>query len=201
MKKSFKVFLAALVMAIAVPASASAFEWSECWCNYGGRLEKGDVIVNVGTGLWEPDVGFWNYYDSWFFPTTMVEVQVAQPIWKLPFTFGGYAGYRAFGYKVVDHHEWIDGRLVPVYNNYAYCGLFLGGEAAYHIQFPPEGLDLYVVTRLGASIPFINPGNLGFFDYFNHGEALGANWYFGDTFGVNLEVGYPMLKAGISLQF
>ena len=195
MKKSFKALLAAFFIAFAIPASATAFEWSECWCNYGGGIEKGDFILNASSGLWFSDAAYWAMDGSWFIPPVMVELQFAQPIWKLPFTFGGYAGFRAYGYKYNTVEE---NKIVK--KNTSYWGMFFGGEAAYHVQLPPEGLDLYVVTRLGGSIPFVRPEYSWVADYFNFGEAIGANWFFGN-FGVNVEFGYPMTRAGITFKF
>ena len=58
MRKSLKAFFAAFILAFAVPASVSAFEWSECWCNYGGGIEKHDFIINVDGGIWYEVFGY-----------------------------------------------------------------------------------------------------------------------------------------------
>lgn len=190
MKKTFKALMAVLVLLMTAPLAAKDFDWSECWCNYGGGIEKGDLIVNIDGGLYFADLAYLAVYDNaWFIPPVMVEVQFAQPIWKLPFTFGGYAGLRAYGYKDANDETC------------AYWATFFGAEAAYHVMLPPEGLDVYVVSRLGGNIPFIHPDSDWIPDYFHIGEAIGASWYFGDVFGLNLEFGYPMSKFGISLKF
>ena len=188
MKKTFKALMAVLVLLMTAPLAAKDFDWAECWCNYGGGIEKGDVIVNIDGGLWFSDTVYLGYKNSWFIPPVMVDVQVAQPIWKLPFTFGGYAGLRAYG--------WSDGN-----NTNSYWGVFFGGEAAYHVMLPPQGLDVYAVTRLGGAIPFVRPDDYWVPDYFHFGEAIGASWYFSDSFGLNLEFGYPLTKFGVSLKF
>jgi len=192
-------FLAILMFLLCgTSLSAKDFDWSECWCNYGGGIEQGDFIVNVDGGLYFSDFAYALAYDDfWFIPPVMVEVQYAQPIWKLPFTFGGYAGIRAYGYKYETRE---DGRWVKKTD--AYCALFFGGEAAYHVQLPPEALDVYVVTRIGGNIPFVKPGNSAWVpDYFHVGEAIGANWFFSDFFGVNAEFGYPFSKIGVTFKF
>lgn len=201
MRKSLKAFFAAFILAFAVPASVSAFEWSECWCNYGGGIEKHDFIINVDGGIWYDVFGYSQFNDFWFIPPVMVDVQFAQPIWKLPFTFGGYAGFRSYGYSYIDHHEWIDGKYTPIYHSTSFWGMFVGAESAYHIQLPPEHLDVYVITRLGATIPFITSRYWDASECFNAGGALGANWFFNDVIGVNLEFGYPMTKFGLTLKF
>ncbi len=201
MRKSLKALFAAFVFALAVPASVSAFEWSECWCNYGGGIENHDFIINVDGGIWFSEFAYTNFKDFWFIPPVMVDVQFAQPIWKLPFTFGGYAGFRSYGYSYIDRHEWIDGKYTPVYASTAFMGMFVGGEAAYHIQLPPEQLDVYAVSRVGATIPFMTPHHWDAFECFNAGGAIGANWFFNKNFGLNLECGYPMTKFGLTLKF
>lgn len=167
MRKSAKGLIAALVLLFAAPLSAGDFDWSQFWCNYGGGIEKGDLIVNVDTGFGLGGYGL--------LPIA-VDVQIAQPIWKLPFTFGGW-GVVTF----------IGGFSATV-----------GGEAAYHVMLPPEKLDVYAAVKVGVWLG-------GFGDVFwllpSIGGSLGATWYFTDMIGVNLEVGYPLLKAGLSLKF
>ncbi len=197
-----KLSLVAILMVLLCGTSLSAksFDWSECWCNYGGGIDKGNFIVNVDGGLYFSDFTYAGLYeDFWFMPPVMVEVQYAQPIWKLPFTFGGYAGIRGYGYTYLDHY---DNHFNKVYAKANYWSLFFGGEAAYHVQLPPEALDVYVVTRIGGNIPFVKPGHSAWVpDYFQVGEAIGANWFFGDNFGVNAEFGYPFSKIGVTFKF
>ncbi len=198
MRKSLKALFAAFVFALAVPASVSAFEWSECWCNYGGGIENHDFIINVDGGIWFSEFAYTNFKDFWFIPPVMVDVQFAQPIWKLPFTFGGYAGFHGYSYKY-DSWDATKGRYEK--KETSYWGVFFGGEAAYHIQLPPKGLDVYAITRIGGNVPIVKPSAHWVTEYFHIGEAIGANWFFGDFFGVNLEFGYPFSKAGVTLKF
>lgn len=196
--KKLKLLAILMVLFCGSTLSAKSFDWSECWCNYGGGIRKGDFIINVDTGLWYTDFAYTNYTGYWCFPPVMVEVQYAQPIWKLPFTFGGYAGLHAFGYKYWDGKN-SAGR--DIYKETAYWGLIFGTEAAYHIQLPPKGLDVYAVTRIGGTIPLKSPDYYWDAEYFHIGEAIGANWFFGDFFGVNLEFGYPFTKIGATFKF
>lgn len=184
MKK--RSLIAVLVFLIAgATLSAKDFDWSECWCNYGGGIKEGDFILNVAGGVYYNDINSYAAYDGfWYIPPVMVDFQYAMPIWKLPFTFGGYAGFRGFGYE--------DG---------TYWGTFFGGEATYHIQFPPEELDLYATTRIGANIPFVKPNEHWHPDYFQFGQSLGANWFFNNGFGLNLEFGFPFSKFGVTFKF
>ncbi len=196
--KRFKIFVALMVLLCGTSLYAKSFDWSECWCNYGGGISEGDFIVNVSTGIIYTDVAYAVYDDFWFIPPVMVEVQYAQPIWKLPFTFGGYAGLHAYGYS---YDVWNSEKGKWIAKDASYWAVFFGGEAAYHIQMPPKGLDLYAVTRIGGNIPFVKPGKYWTPDYFQFGEAIGANWFFGDTFGVNAEFGYPFSRIGATFKF
>ena len=182
--KKFKLLAVLAILFSFTSLSAKEFDWSECWCNYGGGISQGDFILTVDGALCFPDFENTNGYGFWFVPPVMVEFQYAQPIWKLPFTFGGYAGTRLWGV-----------------GNYTYFGMFFGGEAAYHIMLPPSGLDVYAVTRIGCNIPFTRTYYWTVWNYLQFGTGLGANWFFNDTIGVNLEIGYPFTKLGVSLKF
>ena len=195
--KKFKLAAILIVLFCGTSLYAKDFEWSECWCNYGGGIEQGDWIINASSGLFFNDLKYANHDGFWFIPPVMLEVQYAQPIWKLPFTFGAYAGLRAYGY---DYKIKEDGETVK--KSTSCWVIFTGAEAAYHIMLPPEGLDLYAVSRLGLFIPVVEPhGGWGFSDWVDAGSAIGANWFFGDLIGVNLELGYPFSKIGVTLKF
>ena len=186
--KKFTLVAALLVLFCGTSLAAKDFDWSQCWCNYGGGIKQGDFIINADIGLLYDDFALSGYDGYWFCPPIMAEVQYAQPIWKLPFTFGGYAGIHGWGYK-------------NSYYKATFMALFFGGEAAYHVQLPPKGLDLYLITRIGANIPLKNDYYAYYSGYFQFGEAIGANWFFGDVFGVNFELGYPFTKLGVTFKF
>ena len=192
MKKTFKALIAALVLLMAAPLTAKDFDWSQCWCNYGAGIKQGDVIVNIDGGLWYGDLAYSLKNGGFILPPVMAEIQFAQPIWKLPFTFGGYFGTRAYGWVENDQKQ-------------LYWGVFFGGEASYHMQLPPENLDLYATTRVGGGFPLAKPASADWnpdpLDLFHPGLAFGASWYFNKTFGLNLEFGAPMSKFGVSLKF
>lgn len=199
MSKKIKVLLAVLVLLCSTSAFAKDFDWSQCWCNYGGGIKEGDFIVNVDAGLYFSDFAYSAYDGYWFLPPLMVDVQYAKPIWKLPFTFGGYAGVRAFGYN---NRYYNTSTGVYVNNVYTRWILFAGAEAAYHVMLPPDGLDVYAVNRIGFNIPFANVStNYSLLDIFEINYALGANWFFNDSFGLNLELGAPISKFGVTFKF
>ena len=176
MKKKFLAVFAALF--VFGTAGAFAFDWSQCWCNYGGGVEKGDVILHVDTGL-----GPWLFGNKdWNVPYVEVGVNVAGYIWKLPFTFGGYVGTDIHGYQ-----------------DYFYTRLFTGGDIAYHIQLPPKIMDLYAGNRIGVVLylgDYSKNWNMTY-DFYT-----GINFFFTEAFGLNVEVGsVNWLRAGLSFKF
>lgn len=198
MKK--RSLIAVLVVLIAgATLSAKDFDWSECWCNYGGGIKEGDFLLTVSGGVDYSDLNAYGAYDGfWYLPPVMVEFQYAMPIWKLPFTFGGYAGIRGYGFS---YDVWNQEKNKHETKNTSYWGTFFGGEATYHMQLPPKELDLYATTRVGANIPIVKPSEYWKPDYFQFGSACGANWFFSNGFGLNLEFGYPFSKIGVTFKF
>ncbi len=187
--KRFKLFAVIAALFCCSSLYAKDFDWSQCWCNYGAGLKQGNMLVTIDGGLWYNDLSYWGYKNAWVLPPVMVEVQYAQPIWKLPFTFGGYAGLRGYGWET------------PEGNRAKYLGFFFGGEVEYHVMLPPENLDVYAVTRIGAGIPLARPDANGWTadpsDFFHTAGAIGASWFFNKKTGINLEFGYPMTKFGV----
>ena len=176
MKKKFLAVFAALF--VFGTAGSFAFDWSQCWCNSGGGIEQGDFILHVDTGL-----GKWMGQDrDWAVPYVEVGLNYAGFIWKLPFTFGGYVGSDVRGY-----HDDLFARL------------FTGGDIAYHIQLPPEIIDLYAGNRVGVVI------YMGDYDHnwdWTFDFYAGANFFFTDSFGLNVEAGsFNWLRAGLSFKF
>ncbi len=185
-----KISLVAALMVLLCGASLSAkdFDWSQSWCNYGGGIKEGNILVSVDAGLDFSDFVYAGYYGYWFMPPVMVDVQYAKKAGKLPFTFGGFAGLSGYGYNGSSY-------------NYHWWNIFFGAEAAFHPMLPPEKLDVYIVTRIGANIPITNTGYVTFSDYILFGEAIGINWFFSDKVGLNAEVGYPFQKIGVTFKF
>ena len=194
-----KISLVAALMVLLCGASLSAkdFDWSQSWCNYGAGIKEGDFLVTADVGLDFSELAYAGYTNGWFMPPVMVEVQYAKKIWKLPFTFGGFAGVSGHGYT---SHWWYTygGNTVDYYDKYYWWDIFFGAEAAYHAKLPVDTLDVYVVTRLGANIPVTNAGSI---NYVHFGEAIGINWFFSDKVGLNAELGYPFTKVGVTFKF
>lgn len=183
MKRILKALLAFAIFSISSTAFAKDFDWSQSWCNYGGNIKQGDFLLNANVGI-PYDV----FNQSWFIPSFQVEFNYAQPIWKLPFTFGGYAGMYGFGKNV-------NGYKASTFNMYT------GFQIAYHVMLPPEKLDTYLVQRMGLGIALYGQDNSGSQIFFDGGFALGASWFFTDKLAATLELGYPRNTLGILFKF
>ena len=185
-----KISLVAVLMVLLCGASLSAkdFDWSQSWCNYGGGIKEGDFLVTVDAGIDFTDFAYLSNTNGWFMPPVMVEVQYAKKIWKLPFTFGGYAGVSGYGWRGTGYSDY-------------WWNIFFGAEAAYHAKLPAEKLDVYIVTRIGGNVPITNWRTTYAGDYILFGEAIGLNWFFSDKVGLNAELGYPFTKVGVTFKF
>lgn len=187
MTKRIRLLFISFILLCGTNLYAKDFQWSECWCNYGAGIQKGDKILSI-------DAGFpWDYFDvfnagGWAIPTVAVDFQVACPIWKLPFTFGGYGTFDLQHYDVGP-------------KSYTFTGFAFGASSIYHIMLPPEKLDLYSGLKAGVAVDFSSYYKPGFVLSFDWGYILGASWYFSDDFGVNLELGYPLNKFGMVFKF
>ncbi len=189
-----KKIIATVAAVFALGTSAFAFEWSECWKNYGGGIEKGDMILSVGLGL---NYGAFTYLGDdggYFIPNILADFEIAHPIWVLPFSFGGYLGFDGYGWKS-------DGE----YNSWTRTSL--GGLAKYHVQLPVEKLDVYLGLKMGVSIW----NNKWDYDndesgsdviwHFDGNYVLGASYYFTDLIGLNAELGYPYTRVSVAFKF
>ena len=187
MCKKIITLFASIILLCGTSLFASDFDWSTCWCNYGADIEKGDKILTVDAGI--P----WTYFEAFntggfAIPEIIIDFQVACPIWKLPFTFGGYG---SFGFE--SYH----------YGNDVYSHVLTtaGASATYHIKMPPKQLDLYTGLKSGVRIDWSKYYSSGHDIGFDYGFNIGASWYFSKTFGLNLELGYPINKFGMVFKF
>lgn len=163
MKKICKSILAGLTVLIAGTfAFAEDFDWSQCWCTYGGGLKQGDIIVNVGAGInWDGDSNIDVSAKSWFVPAVEATLEVPVMIWKLPFSFGGSFAYDAYG------RNYSDDRL-----NYSQHRITTGAMVKYHVHLPPKNLDLYAGQKVGFGT-LLWPHTNGWDVFFYHSEMLG----------------------------
>lgn len=185
--KKLKGLFAALIMLCSTSVFAGDFDWSQCWCNYGAGIEKGDMIVDVAVGLNDEFFRPFGQNSAWSLPYMEAAFDVALPIWKLPFSWGGFYGLNIGG---ANGNGW----------NYSLFSMNFGGQVKYHVLLPVDNLDVYAGIRLGANLAFSNAWNPYFGFYYD--GFLGAHYFLNDNFGFVAEFGYPVwLKAGISLKF
>lgn len=186
MCKKIKALFVSLVL-LSGSLFAGDFDWSQCWCNYGAGIKKGDKVLTVDAGI--P----WTYFDAfnsggWAIPQVTIDFEVAAPIWKLPFTFGGYGGFGLESFH---------------YGNEAFTHVLtsVGAAATYHVMMPPKGLDLYAGLKTGIKIDWSDYYTANFDVRFDYGFNIGASWFFSDVFGINLELGYPINRFGMVFKF
>lgn len=194
--KKLKGLLVAVMMLCSTSVFAKDFDWSQCWCNYGAGIEKGDMIVDVAVGL--NDSFFYGFgVDRWSIPYVDAAFDVALPIWKLPFSWGGFVGTNFSG---ANGKGWSSSMW---YFNF-------GGQVKYHILLPVDNLDVYAGVRLGANLVTSTHhdeiANKTATDlsgsHFYWSGFLGAHYYLNKTFGFVAEFGHPVwFKAGVSLKF
>ena len=133
-------------------------------------------------------------YDDWSTPYVEVGLNYAGSIGKLPFTFGGFVGTDFHGYK------WYNSTYTDL-ESYVWMSLSFGGDIAYHIQLPPEIIDVYTGLRLGYCLGFdFHDGETD--GYFLYDPYLGANFFFTKSFGLNVELSYQnWVRAGLIFKF
>ena len=186
-----KKLVAIAVALFSMVASVSAYEWKDCWQNYGGGIKENQFIVNVGAGI---NSAMFDGHDL-VFPPIELSVEFTQKIWVLPFGFGGFFAYDgSLDKETVEGYEYAE----------AVNNLYFGGLIKYHVQLPIENLDVYARTYLGANVHMwensekSSDTKTSFYSEW----GIGATWYFSDLFGVNVELGYPtIVKAGVSFKF
>ena len=193
--KKLKGLLVAVMMLCSTSVFAKDFDWSQCWCNYGAGIKSGTITFDIATGFNETFTRPFENPNSWSIPYFDVTFDIALPIWKLPFSWGAFAGSNFGGASGKDL-------------TYSMWFFNFGGHVKYHVLLPVENLYVYAGFRFGASIGqgITNSNGVEYVDVTGSGfywsGFLGAHYYLNKNFGFIAEFGYPVwLKAGISLKF
>ena len=193
--KKFKGLFLAIMMLFSAPAFAADFDWSQCWCNYGAGITPGTMSADISLGFNDNFFDPFDLKNGWSLPYIEGSFDVAYPIWKLPFSWGGFFGVN------------IGGASSDV-AKYSMFVMNFGGQIRYHIMLPIEKLDVYTGIRLGAKIAVAktkvndvtNKDLSGSGFYWS--TFIGAHYYLNKTFGFVLEFGYPVwAKTGVSIKF
>lgn len=193
--KKFKGLFLAIMMLFSTSAFAADFDWSQCWCNYGAGIKPGTMTADISFGINDNFFDPFELNKGWALPYMEAAFDVALPIWKLPFSWGGFFGTNIGGSK-------------DDYCNYSMFFMNFGGQVRYHVLLPVDNLDVYAGVRLGAKVAVSKTDENGKVskDYAGSGfywsTFLGAHYYLNKTFGFVLEFGHPVwVKTGISLKF
>lgn len=207
MNKKFSVIFLAVLALFSTNLFAKDYKWSDVWCTYAADLKTGDVIINADAGLhanmFKKQALTISRLD-WLFPYSEASFDVMSQIWKLPFSFGGYAGFGMSQFTELNYGL----RLGKVFgyakiNNTASVGTTM----KYHFHLPAESLDIYAGVKFGVQYLYqtydivyakFNKSNWDFELY----PVVGFNWLFAKNFGLNVEFGgQEWVKAGLSFCF
>lgn len=208
MKKIVISILASFVL-FSGTAFASKFNPADVFLNYGGGIEKGDMITKVSVGMpWSSFDAF--NHGGWAVPSILGSFEVAVPIGRVPFSFGGYLGldlkaynpyygggyWDEYGYWHPDN-RYYEGYYAPYSKNYTHFIMRFGGSASYHVNIPVRGLDVYLGTKLGMAVDISDYYKNNVHLSLDWGLNIGASYFFNDTIGVNLDLGYPYGSVGV----
>jgi len=186
-----KRILLILVLLLGFTAvSLSAWEPNDLTKFPPGMNEK-NWIINLGVGLGS-DIGTSGYYTHLPSFKVTVDKNVGISDKKLPFFFGGLAGYTGHGYD--GYYKWFNHRIP------------LGFRAGYHFNWGVKNLDTYAVTTAGWIIDFYTGDNVGRTSYNNFlfDIDIGARWFLNNFFGFWAELGFGTLSyldIGVSFKF
>ncbi len=209
MNKKILVLATAMLMSLSTTVFAKEYKWSDVWCTYASDLKSGDVIVNVDAGLHEYlfNKNIYAYPSmNWFLPYSEASFDVISQIWKLPFSFGMYAGAGLSKYTDTMGVGFYPNRTYFQYSRTNQIAT-VGTTMKYHFHLPVESMDIYVGFKAGVKyltqVYGIYYGNV----VCSNWEAIvdpvvGFNWLFAKGFGLNCEFGgETWVKAGLSFCF
>ena len=186
-----KKFVMVLLVLAVVGVSAFAFDP----LSYPPPLSGGGkLMVDVGAGL-----AFGYGSGKMSIPPLFGKVEYALPV-EVPISVGGIFGFYQYkwdysGFGVGWKETW--------------TFMYFGGLANWHWGFDVSWLDLYT----GITIGYLYykwesdyKGDRGWYSEpsyggFTFGGQIGAHFYFTNTVGLMLEIGYPFLKVGLALKF
>jgi hypothetical protein len=156
--------------------------------------QKNMKILNAGLGA-----GLYGVYGSSDFPPISVGLQfgVHERI-----SVGGLIGYSSSSYGF--------GYRGNIYN-WSYSYFFIGARGEYHLVYPqvdiPKNLDLYGGLTLGFNIVTVSepiervPGYAAEGSYALFGFHIGGRYYFSESIGAFLELGYGVGVVTIGASF
>jgi hypothetical protein len=189
MKKTPKIFILTLVLALLLPVASMDAQ----------IFKQGDMVLSFGLGL-----GATYYTGGFGYKTTFPPIFVAgdyclrEKLGPGNLGVGGYLGYSTY--------KW------DYYGDYGqkFSTMIIAARGTYHFVDLVDKLDLYGGVTLGAKIVSEKDyGEWGNASHTSNGSGVayslfaGARYYFTDNFGAMGELGYGIawLSLGVSLKF
>ena len=188
MKKLIFVLLIFAVVGI------SAFADTD-WLQYPPSVKGGDILLSAGIGY-----AGWGNYSGWkmSIPPIVITGEYCLPV-GLPISVGGLFSISRYYWEYLNTYKW------------THTYVIVAGRGNWHWNFDVNWLDVYTGINLGYrshSTSYSGPNdwysNAQSWSYSGvyFGTQVGANFFFTDMFGVNVEVGWPIyIKAALAVKF
>jgi hypothetical protein len=177
MKKTIGLVLFSLVLTLAGFSQEQSDSGS--WYNSYAPLlrDSKSLLLNFGVGF-----GFASY-GSLSLPPITVGLDYKLPV-AAPITIGAAVS--------LARYSWSLGYDI------AYTDIGIGLRGDYHFNFGPRKLDTYAGLTLGYVIDIVSSDHAGYnstgHSYFLYGFHIGGRYFFSDSVGAYLELGYSGLQ-------
>jgi len=160
--------------------------------SYGQVYKKGTNMINIGIGP-----GLAGIYGTMDIPSISAGLQLGV---HEKLSVGGIIGYSAstydYGHYLGQDYEW------------TYTYIFIGARGEYHfVDVDVDDLDLYAGLTLGYNIVSVSEpsGFSGFYtaesSYLLYGFHAGGRYYFSQSIGAFLELGYGVGYIVVGITF
>jgi len=182
MKKGLLFFLVLLVVAGSVFSADLSI--------YPQPLEGGSILVDAGAGYALSD----HRNASMQIPPIIVSADYCLPV-GLPISIGGLLAFYRFNFNTP---------LLTYSSTWTY--MTFGARANWHWNLDVSQLDLYTGVFVGYNFFYDDSKMQGHGKYVESGMKFGGqagmHYYFTDSVGAVVEVGYPFIaKAGVAFKF
>jgi hypothetical protein len=149
--------------------------------SYPPPVSNGNIFIDAGIGL-----GLGSHKGHIKIPPLFAQAEYA--LSPVPVSVGGVVSFWQYGST-----------------DYTHNNLAILGRGNWHWGFNVDWLDLYTGLTLGyrsrwetdRSGPTTTTSRAGYFDW---GLQVGAHFYFTPKIGAMVEIGYPMMRAGVAFK-
>ncbi|MDR3276561.1 MAG: hypothetical protein LBT11_05045, partial [Treponema sp.] len=152
-----KLLLVGLLLAVALGGA-----FAQDFTAYGGGVEGGDILINVGAGVSVLRLLFPGLLGTMLVPPITATVEYALDV-GLPLTVGGTVGYARSAYA--SNAAW------------TYNEVLVAVRAGYHVDLGIPNLDLYAAVNLGYDIWLWDDNSGSDPGSFYYSAAAGAAYY------------------------